>query len=270
MKKWCFFFITFVFFMLITFGTYLYLYRAQFVSAVLTKSLGTQVKVEKLDITKDGVYIRKFVIMNPSTCSIPKAFSVNSIDILMQWETILATIFGGQGIVIDKIEIKQPFVSLEMFNVVGSDNNWNRILNNMPLNMQSKENRASSRTFLIKEVTLTKIELQARNDALGGISIKTPIIERISIKNLSNTPHTTDEIIQATLYALLKRFAKELSIPNLLNDIQGVGKDTLQTGEEVGEQILEAPSDLQSWFQQKTEETSQAIQSFLNGNSGGS
>ena len=75
MKKWILFFSLFALLILVSFGTYLYIFRAEFTSTLLSRTLQVPVSIEKIDIGKDGLTINNFVIANPSNCTMKNAFS---------------------------------------------------------------------------------------------------------------------------------------------------------------------------------------------------
>ncbi len=201
---------------------YVYSYRVDFAQTILSRILRTPVQVKALEITKDGLYVQKLEIHNPSDCLLQNAFSCSSISFKMDWKELVKAFFddNSKGISVDEVTIKQPYMSLELFNLIGSDNNWTRILNHLNSKKPNREKLKPARTFTVKKIIIEKMQVEVRNHLIGKAAIRPIEIEKIEINDVgSKSPMTSQQLIYIIATTVLNQVGKNVDLPSLSREI---------------------------------------------------
>ncbi|HXF28806.1 MAG TPA: hypothetical protein VN457_03065, partial [Chlamydiales bacterium] len=188
MKRWICFFALFIVVMVVCFVGYVYMNRAPFLATALSNALETTVKVKSLDFSKQGLQIRNLTIMNPPGCDIKNAFSVDKINVKMDWWEVIKGVSGisKNKIIIDQIKIEKPDMTVELFNATGSDSNWSRILAKLSSDAQKKKAEAapsSERHFAIRKLVLTEVKFQLKHHSLAQLNVKPIVVDKLEIRD---------------------------------------------------------------------------------------
>lgn len=209
MLKWIFFSLAFLLCIFIIFATYLYIYRAPFISNMLTKIVGTQVMIKEIDISKQGLKAHDVRVANLSGALFKNAFRVKTIDVQITPAQLVQAIIGStHPVTIEKIEITHPAISVELFNAIGSDNNWKRIIDRFPPTLQEE---TGIRRYIVKEIELTDIALAVKNRSLGNLTIEVPPIPYLIITPCPHDePRTAEEITRTVFINIAIELGKQL------------------------------------------------------------
>ena len=221
MLRWVSFFLLFALIILCTFTGYIYTYRAEFLSAELSKALDVQVKIKSIGLTKNGLKIKGLRLHNPPDCTAKNALIIDKILLKTDLSEILKIITGinSDKIFIDQIKIDKPEMNIELFSITGSDNNWKRIL----AKVAAAKKATSSRQFEVKKVILTNVQLEANFHALPKTILKPAPIEKIELKNVGSG-HPVD--IRAVIHEILKQLTEHSSKQLGLDQMQSAKLDS--------------------------------------------
>jgi len=222
MKKWIFFFGFFAILISACCALYVYTYRVDFAQTILSRILRTPVQVAAIEISKDGLYVQKLEVHNPADCLLQNAFSCSSINFKMNWKELTKAFIddNSKGIVVDEVRICQPYMSLELFNLLGSDNNWTRILNHLNSKKPTRDKHKPARTFTIKKIILENIQVEIRNHLIGKAVIRPKEIEQIEINDIgSKSPMTSQQLVYIIATTVLNQVGKNLDLPSLSREI---------------------------------------------------
>ena len=173
----------------------------------------------------------------------------------MTWKEFLAVLFGiaQKGIVISEIAIKDPAVTVEMFNLSGSENNWSMIVEKIPQRKKTAEE--GGRTFAIGTILIKNVKLDAKNHALSEKIIHLRPITKIEITRKPNqAPLTPEEIFFNVFMALMEKIAGRLefkefgqefrNLPfNVVDDVAHDASSTVQGGANFIQEKLEQVKD---------------------------
>src|ERR1700737_2218187 len=113
MKKWCLFFVLFIVLVVGSYASYLYAYRAEFLSTALSKLFEAPVEIKAITCSSDGITLHKVVVYNPKGSTIQTAFSTPVITITTDWKDALAALFGTRTATLNEIRIEQPLFGIE-------------------------------------------------------------------------------------------------------------------------------------------------------------
>ena len=255
MKKWISFFTLFVLLIVLCFGGYMYMARAQFLSNALSTALDTPVTVRHIDFSSDGLLIKEIVIKNPPGCELKDALSIARVQVKTNWGALIKGVLGlsSDKIIIDQLRIDKPEMTFELFNVTGSDNNWSRILEKVTEESSHKKSRGEKKSkkpsksveFAINKLLLTDVTLEMKHHSLGKASFKPALIERIEVRDIGqdNGVALQDICVEVTTI-LMKEAAKQFSLNQMspeqilkdyfappeenLNKVQNILQDFLQ------------------------------------------
>lgn len=255
MKKWILFFVFFALLILLSFGSYAYMARAQFLSSALSTALDTKVTVRHIDFSSDGLLVKDIVIKNPPGCELKDALTLARVQVKTNWSDLIKGVLGlsKQRIVINELRIDKPEMTFELFNVTGSDNNWSRILDKLssdPAHKKAKDAKkekkpSQSTEFTIEKLLLTDITLEMKHHSLGKASFKPALIERIEVRDLGKDNGVAlQDICVEVASILMKEAANQFALKQMspeqflkdyfspteenLNKVQNVLQDFLQ------------------------------------------
>lgn len=204
MKKWILFFASFAFGVVICFCSYVYLYRAEFTSAALTKMYGTPVKVSKIRVTSTDIELQNVTVYNPSEYTMQPALSVAKISVKITPRDILVALLGYRQVNIRKVSIVDPLIGIEMINKQGTENNWVPLLNNLAA---SSDRGGAGRTFHIKKLSLNDIAIELKNRSVRKHTKRPPAINRIS---MGMQDDALPKAVSSILYWVTKQSLEEI------------------------------------------------------------
>lgn len=208
MRKWLVFFSTFAFVIGLSFCSYVYYYRADFVANSLKNLYGFPVKVAKMRVAKSGIKLLDVVVYNPSEFILQPALSIHSVEIKMTPAELFAAVCGIRSAHIRKINIVDPLVNIEILNANSRDNNWAKILAHLTTQVDTSR---TSRRFSIDKINVQDINIQVRNHALVKGTKHPKSIGHIELATIdSNQDTTIPESIFWTTKICLTEVAKRV------------------------------------------------------------
>lgn len=209
MGRWVIFILSFVLLVIVSFTSYLYIYRADFLSLALTRALETKVHLKAVTLSRHGLYIKSLQIENPPGSKVKKGFSAHDVKIKMRYLELLKAITGvmSNKITIDAIVIEKPTLRMEIYDLNGADNSLKRLIERSA----AQNDSLSSRMFMVKKVVITKVQLEVQHHNLPYGSLRPSPIAKFEIKNIGKKqPVSTKELLHTIAKGLLVEAEKEL------------------------------------------------------------
>lgn len=212
MKKWLIFFFSFTLLVLVSFCSYLYLYRAEFLSSSLTRMYGTPVKVAKVHVSKRGFKLQQVEIFSPTEFTMQPAASIKNIEVRMALSELFPLLFGYRSVEIRSIAIEDPYFAIETHDALQF--NWTQILSRMAKNFKSD---SPSCSLSIGEVSLSDISVDIKSRKNG------PRISHIELSGIKRNEllSTTELLFQITKCTLLK-IGKSEELDGFCNSLEEV------------------------------------------------
>ena len=215
MKRWIAFFALFVALIVVCFVSYVYINRAPFLATALSHALDTEVKVQSIDLSKQGLQIRNLSIKNPPGCDVKNAFSVDKINVKMNWWPLFKGLVGlsAEKIIIDQIKIEKPEMSVELFNTTGSDSNWSRILAKVSNRAQQQKTPTGERHFAIGKLTINEVKFQLTHHSLPQLSVQPIIVDKMEIRDIGmNNDVALRDIALNVCMVLVQEASKQFAL----------------------------------------------------------
>ncbi len=214
-------------------GIYFWTQRAPIASRMLTKTLGTPVTIEEIDvsISFSSLTIRKLVIKNPPNSTFPNALSIESINLQASPFT-----FFKDVITIKEVTVDRPRFTVEIYNINGSDNNWSRMINKVTETGSDKQQaNESQKKFVINQFLIKDMKFSFDNKALFSKPIELPVISKIQINGMgAKQPLTSNEVFNIIGSTLLSYFGKEAGYQAIMEGTKQLSGKLLQ-GIETGD-----------------------------------
>lgn len=215
MKKWILFFLAFALAVCICFSAYLYLYRAEFVSAELSKLYGTPVKVARIRVTSKDIELQSLTVYNPTDFAMQPALYVEKVMLKMSPADVVASLFGYSQI-IRKICIVDPVVGIEIRQ--GQEHNWTQLLTNMAKQIT---NTTSTRLFRVETIILRDIAIEIRNKAAYKRTKRPPFIHQIVLNaDKKSPPQSINSLIYQTTKQALIQIGQKCNEPEFASAIE--------------------------------------------------
>ncbi len=195
MKKWFIFFAAFGCALAICYASYLYLYRAEFTSQILTKIYKTPVKVDRIRVTSSDLEFQNIEIYNPTEYATQPALQISKVKIKIPIYSTLFALLDITPFSVRKVSIIDPTVSYE---TIGDKNNWSELLTNLA-NAQK-----STRCYYIETLVIEDMAIEIRNKELHKHAKRPKSINNITLAyNEEAAPETPSNLIfYATKLAL--------------------------------------------------------------------
>ncbi len=189
-----------------------------FAANVLSSKLKAPVSIEDINIKSERIDIQQLEIGNPKGFVMPKALSSNIIDIQAYWKNYLQ-----KEIVIDRIDINDVYVGLEFPQEGNQSGNWTTIMNNIREggDISKEKKKTSDRSVLIKELSLSNIDIELLYGSDISKVQKLSKINNITLTNVSSTEGIPmNQIINIILSEMLKKIFLDKGITNMLEGLQ--------------------------------------------------
>lgn len=196
---------------------YVNVYGAEYASEYLSKVLKVPVRIEKMQLSWRHLTLKHVEIKNLDDSPVSSAFKAESIRIEIEPFDFLKNIVH-----IQEISIDHALVGIDMQNFLGSDNNWEKILNRLFSYDASEEAAgASPKKVIIDTLIIRNLSVQAKHQLLGPYTIVLPTIPLIETHNLTaNTPITLAEALNVLFRAILTPISEKEGFGKLLNDAE--------------------------------------------------
>ncbi len=210
MKKWLFFFAAFALVIALSFSSYLYLYRAEFTSATLSKVFGSPVKISKIRVTSRDIELHDLEVYSPHEFTMQPALSVEKIKLKITPLDALKGLFALWPIEIDKVALLDPRFSIECRD--STQNNWQTLLKNI------NSNPTSTRLYTIKSITLQDISIAIKDRSESPHTLRPESIPTLTLTAPQESP--LEPILYSALSKTLSEIATRTHQPNLQTSFQ--------------------------------------------------
>lgn len=203
---------------LIVLGTlvFAWLVKAPIASMYLTSMMKVPVSIGNISIWPTQLSIRSFKIKNPKQFSHRRALEVKKIQVDYQYKKIT-----GNPTEIDRVELDDVFLTVQMSNPLGTENNWTAISQGMATKKEKKAGKSSGGETIVHKLVVNNLTVELI--AMVGPSTITKY-DHIEMDELSSkTGFPTDLIIQG----LFKQVNLDQFIPGSFQDTGGFIKDTV-------------------------------------------
>ncbi len=170
---------------LVAIVVFVWLIKAPLVAHYLTGKMKVPVSLSSLNLGASKTVIENFRINNPRGFHSKAAFQAKEIEVDYRTKALL-----HNPSEIDLIDVRDIFLSIELRNLKGTDNNWTAIAANIP-----KEQ--SSRHLIIHKLVLTNMTVDIRGLGLTGKN-QVKKIDRLEFHEIdSREGFPTKQLIQA-------------------------------------------------------------------------
>jgi len=170
---------------LIAMVLFVWLIKAPIVAHYLTNKMKVNVSLSSLSISPSKTLIRNFRINNPRGFHAKAAFKAEEIEVDYRTKALF-----HEPSEIDVIDVRDIFLSIELKNLTGSDNNWTAIAAKMPKEESKKE-------LIIHKLVLTNMTVEIRGLGITGKN-ETKKIDRLEFDEIdSREGFPTKQLIQA-------------------------------------------------------------------------
>lgn len=245
------FFILLLVIVAIVAGAYLWMARVPTMERFLSKKLNTTVTIEKVHLGWKTLSIEGLKIANPEQSAIPYAFQGEVTAIEMNPLALLK-----KTVHIDRIEIHNPTIGIELYNNSGTDNNWSRILNGLP--------SGGERKFIVKKLVVINLKFEAARS--NGKTISLPAIPYLEFANLGEKGALTlPQLGRVIFQIILQNIANKPHLGAILENVASLPKDIMD-GVTSTLPLDEAKGAIQEGFdaiRRKTQEASEFLQDLF-------
>lgn len=176
-------------------------------ASYLSGKLGVHVSIMGIKMRPSSTKIYRFKIGNPPGSKTSNAFTVKTIEL----NYVIQRLFGEPS-VIDQLKMNDIFIGVELYNPLGTDNNWTRITANLAKDQDEKEGHE----VLIKKLILENIDIEIKGLGIKGVLglNQKKHIDHLEFSNISSKKgFPTKELIRA----IFGQTGLQEYIKNLLN-----------------------------------------------------
>ena len=186
-----------------------YIYRVPLLEKGLTMAFCAPVKVGSLEFDKEGIVVEGLKISNPVGSTLKHALVTKKIDIRMDYKKSLTS----RKLVIQSVEVDHALMTVELFNVDGSDSNWSRLIEALA----APSPIPISINFEIDVFRMRDIRLQAFYHAFAKGKLRPDPIKEIVLKNLgTDRPMSMHDFMGILAKVLLNEAASSLDLKTLV------------------------------------------------------
>lgn len=218
MKK---FFLFLIFILLvIIFGALFYINAngANIIARFLSKQMKTEVFIDSASLGLREISLKGFRILNPEGSTLPDAFKADSISVTFQPSSLFNNI-----VLVEQITITNPTVTVEFYNLKGTDNNWMPIFQNLSKESDTdkKSTPKSSKRVIIDNLLIDHLTIQAQHRMMGSYSLNLPIKNTLEFHNLSDEKALAYKQAIAVIFkTILEPITKTAGFKDLLSNIK--------------------------------------------------
>lgn len=193
------------------------------VASSLSKKLKVGVDIDDMKLSMNNIGVEKFIIYNPATYQLPKAFSAETINI----EAPL-THYLKENIEIDQITVSNVYIGLEFDSIKSTKGNWSTILANAESAQTESSRSAGEKTVFIKRLLLTNIRAELLYQSDGKVRKLKPI-KQIELKNISSKGgNLGDQLLNSALGQAVKQIFVEENLKDILDQLMQVPGNPLK------------------------------------------
>jgi hypothetical protein len=207
-------FFLFLSLILVSLGAYFWVGRVTLLERYLTKRFNQEVTIEDVSVRIDHLDLKNWKISGQAQSYVPYALQGKILRIEL---TPLS--FFTFPIRIPNITIKDPILTVELYNIPGSENNWTTILNQF--------SPAKSRRIEIDTLNISNLQFEIYK--MNGKKINTPPIPLLQFEHLGQTHKLTFHDLGRTLCeAMLTPLTNRPQFHNLLDHVEASQKEELK------------------------------------------
>ena len=204
----------------IAYGSYRYIYRADCIAQSLSRVYGVPVSVANVKISKKGIKLKNVVVNNPSNYTLQPAFSCSTVILKMNSSDLMAAIFGYRPVVVREMNIMNPIFSIEMVNATGSQNNWKEILTNV---LNNADAHPKERLFHLHQTTFQNIAVVVKNSADPEGIKRSSNIATISMGRTEEAiPISLSRVVYWVTKLSLVQIGKNQTLPDFTESIENI------------------------------------------------
>ena len=180
------------------------------VSKELSKQAKVPISMDALQLSLSNIHIEKLKVGNPPFYTLPKALTVDTIEITAP----LSRYFDPQ-ITLDRLTLDNIYVGLEFDSKNSKQGNWSTIMGH--LNGSDPQN--TSKNVLIKKLILTNLSIELAYKDASSPPKKLQKITRIELDHVSSEGGIPSSVIMKIVMreALHNIFSKE-GLQNMIQD----------------------------------------------------
>jgi hypothetical protein len=202
--------LTLILVLLITFGgAYIWIARVPIIERFLSDHINAQVTIEKVQLGLQTLTLEGLRIANP-TKSLSYALQCEAITVEMNPLHLFK-----QTMQIDRIEIRNLIIGIELYNISGTDNNWSRFLSIMPSD--------GNRKIFVKKLAVSNTRFEAIRS--NGKPLSIPTLPSFELENLGENGSITPSQLGCILFRLI---LQKVSVQGLLQNIPDIPKHILE------------------------------------------
>jgi hypothetical protein len=210
-----------------------WIFRAPLAARILTKVLHTPVQVDDLTFSLNHIQVTGLRIKNPSGSQVQNAFTVESVYVDMHVMDLFNDVIH-----INKILVDKPMVGLELYNIQGSDNNWERMINR--INDGTGESSNEKHTHKKKKNAFDKKKVIISLFQINDLTINAYSVPTHAKLNISPIPHMSFKDIGAPsgipashaaniiCRAIIAHIAKDAAMPEIIKNLQKLPESLLK------------------------------------------
>lgn len=232
-------------------GAYLWLSRVQTLERFFSSTFHRHVMIDSVDVQWDKIIIKGMRIENPTNSTLPNAFEAETITIEAKPLDLVQ-----ERILIRNVAIENPTFSLELYNSSGTDNNWARILSNLP--------RSQEKQIAIEKLTFSNLHFSVLR--ANGKKISLPPLSSLEFEHLGQRkPLSFPQIAQVLFESLLHYLTAKPHLGNIMENVPTFSKEILD-GVNTTIPVEEAKSHIRQGYEtlkKKTQEATEYLQEFF-------
>lgn len=232
-------------------GFYIWVQKKALISQFLSQKLNMEVELEDVSLSWGRLSLKQLKLKNHSGATIENAFQ-GDITIVVNPINLL-----NDPLNIEKIQIDQPILYLELYNFTGSDNNWSRALNSLPT--------SSDRTFIIEKLIINDLQFHPIKQSHSKKNIILPKISFLEFEHLGNkNPLTIAQVTTAIFESILFSLTSKAGLGEILNNVQALPKQVLEgTTSNIPLNIKNKFQESVNFLKRKTQETKESLAEWL-------
>lgn len=233
-------------------GVYLWTARVPIMERYFSNRLNTKVTIEKIHMGWGSLQIEGLRLANPLPSRLPYAFQEQKITIelspLELWK---------RNVQIKQIKVENPTLFIELYNHSGADNNWARLLNNLPIGNQDRK-------FTVKKLAISNLRFEIGRSNSKNVSI--PPIPYLEFNHLGEKDSLTfSQLGRVVFQIILQNIPSKAHVGAILDNVTALPKNVLE-GVSSSLSLNEAKGAIQGGMetlQRKTQEASEFLQNLF-------
>lgn len=181
--------------------------KTHIVANFLSQELHVPIAIRSVHLNRDLAILSRITAGNPPRSKSKSSFSASQVQINTTWRKLVSN-----PLLIEEIKIDDIFISVELYNQDGTDNNWSHILR------KNKNNQKKIKPYLIKRLTLNNITVELVH-ANGTIKRYPPIEQMIFADISSESGFPAGELEKALFRIMMQDIFQRFNLNQLLQTI---------------------------------------------------